>query len=48
MSPAGSDLKTGERKVISDGADGPVIEIIKKASSKYDAVVEEDDEDSEV
>ena len=46
MSPAGSDLKTGERKVISDGADGPVIEIIKKASSKYEAA--EEDDDSEV
>jgi small subunit ribosomal protein S2 len=43
MSTAGSDMKTGERKVISDGADGPVIEIIKKASSKYDPIDEEDD-----
>ena len=48
MSAAGSDMKTGERKVISDGADGPVIEIIKRASSKYDAVDEEEDDDSEV
>ena len=47
MIAAGSDMKTGERKVISDGADGPVIEIIKRASSKYDAIDEEDD-DSEV
>lgn len=49
MVPAGADLKTGERKVISDGADGPVIEIIKKASSKYDAIDdEESDDDSDV
>ena len=49
MVPAGADLKTGERKVISDGADGPVIEIIKKASSKYDAIDEEEsDDDSDV
>jgi len=41
---AGVDLKTGERKVISDGGDGPVIEIIKRASSKYDAI---DDDDSD-
>jgi small subunit ribosomal protein S2 len=45
MSAAGSDLKTGERKVISDGADGPVIEIINRASSKYDTIDEEDDSD---
>ena len=29
--PAAADLKPGERKVISDGADGPVVEIIRKA-----------------
>ena len=46
MSPAGADLKTGERKVISDGADGPVVEIIKKASSKYEAVEEDDDSEA--
>ena len=45
MSTAGSDMKTGERKVISDGGDGPVIEIIKRASSKYDAIDEDDDSD---
>jgi len=28
----GKDLKPGERKVISDGSDGPVVEIIKKAT----------------
>jgi small subunit ribosomal protein S2 len=45
MSAAGSDMKTGERKVISDGGDGPVIEIIKRASSKYDAIGDDDDSD---
>lgn len=44
MSAAGAELKPGERKVISDGADGPVIEIIKRPSSKYDTY-EEDDSD---
>jgi small subunit ribosomal protein S2 len=28
-----ADLKPGERKVISDGREGPVVEIIKRASS---------------
>jgi small subunit ribosomal protein S2 len=27
-----AELKPGERKVISDGTDGPVVEIIKKTS----------------
>lgn len=30
---AAKDLKPGERKVISDGSDGPVVEIIKKAGA---------------
>jgi small subunit ribosomal protein S2 len=30
---ASSDLKPGERRVISDGTDGPVVEIIKKTTS---------------
>ncbi|MFQ5484061.1 MAG: 30S ribosomal protein S2, partial [Desulfobacterales bacterium] len=30
--PEGADLKPGERKVISDGSEGPVIEIIKRAA----------------
>ena len=30
----GSDLKPGERKIISNGTDGPVVEIIKWASSE--------------
>ncbi len=31
---AAADLKPGERKVISDGTEGPVIEIIKRATSE--------------
>ncbi len=31
--PEGVDLKPGERKVISDGSEGPVIEIIKRAAT---------------
>ncbi|MFC1885496.1 30S ribosomal protein S2 [Thermodesulfobacteriota bacterium] len=31
---AGADLKPGERKVISNGSDGPVVEIIKRATSE--------------
>jgi len=30
----GSDLKPGERKVISDGTDGPVVEIIKRSTEE--------------
>jgi small subunit ribosomal protein S2 len=45
ISAAGSDLKMGERKVISDGGDGPVVEIIKRASSKYDSIEDEDSDD---
>jgi small subunit ribosomal protein S2 len=35
--PAAPDLKPGERKVISDGAEGPVVEIIRRSTA--DAVV---------
>ncbi len=45
---AGVDLKTGERKVISDGADGPVVEIIKRASSKYDVLDDSGDDEADV
>jgi len=31
---AGEDLKPGERKVISDGTDGPVVEIIRRSASE--------------
>lgn len=32
------DLKPGERKVIADGSDGPVVEVIRKSSAAVDAV----------
>lgn len=32
------DLKPGERKVISDGASGPVVEIIRRSTTEADAV----------
>jgi small subunit ribosomal protein S2 len=31
---AGAELKPGERKVISDGTDGPVVEIIKRSTAE--------------
>ena len=34
VSNVGSELKPGERKVISDGSDGPVVEIIKKTTQE--------------
>ncbi len=34
---AGTDLKPGERKVISDGTDGPVVEIIKRTAEETPA-----------
>jgi small subunit ribosomal protein S2 len=33
---ASAELKPGERKVISDGTDGPVVEIIKRSDSEND------------
>ena len=39
---AGEDLKPGERKIISDGTEGPVVEIIKRsATGDAEAEVEE-------
>ncbi len=29
---ASADMKPGERKIISDGSDGPVVEIIRKGA----------------
>ncbi len=37
--PGADDLKPGERKVISDGSDGPVVEIIRRTSSDEPAAV---------
>ena len=34
ISNIGAELKPGERKVISDGSDGPVVEIIKKSTQE--------------
>lgn len=45
ISVAAADLKPGERRVISDGTDGPVVEIIKR--SKNEAVSDEPDDDEE-
>ncbi len=38
MSAASADMKPGERKVISKGSDGPVVEIIKRATSDAEDV----------
>jgi len=45
----GVDLKPGERKVISDGTEGPVVEIIRKAKTGAKTVFEDkgSDEDAE-
>jgi len=32
--PGSADLKPGERKVISDGTDGPVVEIIRRSEAE--------------
>ena len=34
ISTVGAELKPGERKVISDGSDGPVVEIIKRTTAE--------------
>jgi small subunit ribosomal protein S2 len=41
-----ADLKPGERKVISDGSKGPVVEIIKRASQDEDADSQSDSPDN--
>lgn len=43
MTAASADMKPGERKVISDGSDGPVVEIIKRATT--DDEMDDDGED---
>jgi small subunit ribosomal protein S2 len=35
--PSSADLKPGERKVISDGTDGPVVEIIRRSEAEAPA-----------
>ena len=34
--PGSADLKPGERKVISDGTEGPVVEIIRRATPEVE------------
>jgi len=41
FSSASADMKPGERKVISDGAEGPVVEIIKRSAAEKAAETEE-------
>jgi len=46
VTAATSELKPGERKVISDGTDGPVVEIIKKGAADEGAEEAEKTEDA--
>ena len=41
ITAASAELKPGERKVISDGTKGPVVEIIRKTETEKSAVAEE-------
>jgi small subunit ribosomal protein S2 len=41
IAAASAELKPGERKVISDGTEGPVVEIIRKTATDESAVEEE-------
>jgi small subunit ribosomal protein S2 len=41
ITAASAELKPGERKVISDGTEGPVVEIIRKTATDESAVEEE-------
>jgi small subunit ribosomal protein S2 len=41
LAAVSAELKPGERKVISDGTEGPVVEIIRKAATDETAVAEE-------
>jgi len=45
-----AELKPGERKVIADGTDGPVVEIIKKTtpSIQKDTEIKERSEDEKL
>ncbi len=40
FSSASADMKPGERKVISDGAEGPVVEIIKRSAAETEETTE--------
>ncbi|MEJ2657071.1 MAG: 30S ribosomal protein S2 [Desulfobacterales bacterium] len=48
VAAASADLKPGERKVISDGTDGPVVEIIKKTTSSKHQHSDDDDMQEDV
>jgi small subunit ribosomal protein S2 len=41
IAAASAELKPGERKVISDGTEGPVVEIIRKSTSAENEVAGE-------
>jgi small subunit ribosomal protein S2 len=41
VAAAGADLKPGERKVISDGTEGPVVEIIRKTKTDESEAADE-------
>jgi small subunit ribosomal protein S2 len=41
ITTASAELKPGERKVISDGTKGPIVEIIRKTEADESAVAEE-------
>jgi small subunit ribosomal protein S2 len=41
ITTAGAELKPGERKVISDGTKGPIVEIIRKTEAEESAVAED-------
>jgi small subunit ribosomal protein S2 len=44
---ASVDLKPGERKVISDGTEGPVVEIIRKSKTDAKTVIEDSQSDED-
>jgi small subunit ribosomal protein S2 len=50
VADAGAELKPGERKVISDGSDGPVVEIIRKTTkeAEYDSETLENSESQDL
>ena len=41
LAAASAELKPGERKVISDGTEGPVVEIIRKTATDENEMTEE-------
>ncbi|MGD9278856.1 MAG: 30S ribosomal protein S2 [Desulfobacterales bacterium] len=47
VAAASAELKPGERKVISDGTEGPVVEIIKKTTSATESTEASEDSESQ-